>query len=91
MSSFCDIRQIKISDQIYLSKPDIFKCNFFPFKYPGQISYFLVFLFGVNLLDIYCYLIVGYQHLGYFVRKMPLRLKSKKQKKSKYQREKKLL
>ncbi len=58
---------MKICDQIYLSKPDILKCNFFPFKYPGQISYFQVVLFDVNLVDIYCYLIVRYQHLGFHI------------------------
>jgi hypothetical protein len=76
-TSFCDIRQIKISEQIYLSKPDIRKKkkNHLIIQVKYHTSKF--FFCDVNLPDMYCYLIVRYQHLGfhiYFVRKMPLRL-----------------
>jgi hypothetical protein len=76
-TSFCDIRQIKISEQIYLSKPDIIKKkkNHLIIQVKYHTSKF--FFCDVNLPDMYCYLIVRYQHLGfhiYFVRKMPWRL-----------------
>jgi len=72
ISSFCDIRQIKIFDQIYLFKPDIKKCNFFFFHLNIQVKYHTskFFLFGgldVNPPDIHCYSIVAYQHLGFHI------------------------
>jgi hypothetical protein len=88
--TFCDIDQIRISSQNYLSKLNIFKNIFFQFKYLGKILFYFIM---ISICQIYVIIYqsnldFGYQQLGFHIFHKKNAIKTEKNK-SKYQSEKK--